>query len=110
MSLFGVLLTALASVIEPIVFVDDPNDRGDVFVVHGLAFEQPLDFPARRGRHLAQRVNEGERHLVLAQVETRRLAGGFLLFAVVEQIIGDLERHSEILSEVPEGVAVASRA
>src|SRR6266566_1570143 len=93
------LVAPLPRVFESAVLVDDADDCRDVVVARRLIVEQPLDFLARRGRHLPQCMNERQRHLVLAQIETRWLARRLLFFAVVEEIVGDLERHSQILTE-----------
>src|SRR5438105_13472067 len=106
----GKLLTLLAGVLETAVLSDDSHHRRNVFVAGGLALEQPLDHRPRRRRHLAQRVDEWQCHLVLPEIEPRWLAGGLLLLAIVEQIVGDLEGHSQIFPKRSQRVTVAPRA
>ena len=42
-----------------------------------------------------KRRDQRQRHLVLAQVETARLSGHRLVLGVVENVVGDLERHAQ---------------
>src|SRR6266480_1684174 len=101
-------LTTRTSVVESAVFLDDLNHRGDVVVANCLALEQALHLIPGAGRHFAQSVNERQRDLVLAEIESGRLACRLLLLTVIEQIVGDLECHAEILPESSKRIAITS--
>ena len=67
---------------------------------------EPPDHAALRGRYAPQRCDQRQGHLVLAQVESRRLPRHRFGLRVVEQVVRDLERHAEQHPEPRERLAI----
>src|SRR5207249_2073900 len=90
----------LACVVEPAGAVDQP--------VQARPLRGGPALPARQGAQPAavalgrqpQRGDQGQRHLALGQVVADGLAGHRGVAQVIEQIVHDLERHADLLSEL----------
>src|SRR5690606_28679485 len=90
---------SVSSIIQAAMDRYEVDDRGDLGVVGFRSREERVDPLVFRGRQLGKRGEERQRNLVLAKVEAGGFARDGLIGRVVEEVVGDLKRHAEFVTE-----------
>src|SRR5436305_14959528 len=70
--------------------------------VTGRVRENFADFGRNAVRAIVEKADDGQRELLLLRIGTERLACSLLFADQVEQIVGDLEGHTDVATIVGE--------
>src|SRR5690348_9225015 len=103
-------LTLLVSLFDSAGFGDNGHDVTDQLIVGGLGGKQLFDTGAARGGQARTRQDQWQRDLMLAEIESRRLARHCRVGGVIENIVRDLKGHAEQLPIARQRRTIARRA
>src|SRR5215207_5234780 len=96
------LFASLSGIVDASGLSDDPDDIPKELVIRRFSSEQLIDPLTTGRRYMRQRCDQRKRHFVLTKVQPTGFSRHGLIGRVVENVVGDLEGHTEPVTKLRE--------